>query len=396
MKLTKMVGAVTAWICLSVVTLAIADETPDWVKSLREGEVPGKAFPRESADQWMKANLIPGETTKAEVFELLGDPAKQKTKIPRGAHDLDRPERDQVESIQYVLWYGDRVNWGALNIDFDRDSGKLVNFGIGSCVCGFCPHVLAHDGDRWRLEGKMLAGCVGAENEGNDLLVLPRLKVSTEGIARVRLANWAPEVEELREPRLFAVALLPGEELDAGIDGKPVVWRPIREFYSESVKPMGGGLDGHPNADVLVLELKNTSALERYLRGVFLDDAPDNLGTSLTVDFGTVGSAEVRAVGTKFLRRVVVPIPDGATAVDFHGHDEFWFSRRAWLGQRESVDGRSAWTSPTESAAQSLRLNPLDTENLSFPVSLEGKLGFALQLSGFYCFDETAIRSAGR
>lgn len=263
-------------------------------------------------------------------------------------------------------------------VNFDPETQLLVNFGIGRSICGFCPHILAHDGAKWRLEGKMLAGCVGADRPGRDLLVLPRL-TSENGIARVQLANWAPEIEHLRDPQLLAVSLRVGEELDVDREGNPVVWTPLREGALPNLDLAGG--------DLLVLELTNTSELENYLRGVFLDDQPEDRSTNLTVDFGTAGSVAIEAVGTKFLRRVVVQIPEGATSAKLGGEEPFWFNRRAWIGNQASIEGRSAWASPTNFESGEFRLNPTETAELRFPIELSGSLRFALSLSGFYTFE---------
>lgn len=352
-------------------------QDPPWVVELRAGKIPGPKFDAEKAEKWLVERLKPGQTTKTEVFQLLGDPKKQKTKAPIFAHDLDRPERDEIEVFQYLLAIPDLANRTSLKVQFDSRSGILLDFGISHAICGFCPHIFAHDGENWRLEGKMLAGRIGASRTGHDSLILPRLKPKN-GVAKVRISNIAPEIERLHDPQLLAVALREGEELDVDHFGDPAVWTPKEEGDLAELRMSGG--------EVLVLEIANTAELEKYLRGVFLDGEPTDRSTDLVVDFGHVGTVEIPAVGTKFLRRVVVPIPAGARRAELGGEQSFWFVRRAWTGGQASIEDRSTWISPKRGPHE-FELNPLESVDLEFPIEMSERLGFALRLNGFYTFE---------
>ena len=79
----------TNWLIIAVaVGLAAASnlqaQYPDWVVELRAGKTPGLKYEHKTAEKWLDEQLKPGETTKTEVFQLLGDPKKQKTKTPGG------------------------------------------------------------------------------------------------------------------------------------------------------------------------------------------------------------------------------------------------------------------------------------------------------------------------
>ena len=110
-------------------------------------------------ERWLRQTFVPGRTTQDEVIGIFG----------RGYIDLDRPVRDGVISFEYDLRkLGVRGLGWYLVFDFTPGRRLLrwydpMHLGI----CGFCPHVFADDG-RWRLEGKALAGCVGAGREGTD------------------------------------------------------------------------------------------------------------------------------------------------------------------------------------------------------------------------------------
>src|SRR5262249_28951447 len=149
-------------------------------------------------------------------------------------------------------------------LDFDTKTDRLLRKGtkeVSGGICGFCPHVFAADAHGWRLEGKLLAGCVGEAAEGTDTLLLPRA-TAAGGVVRVRLCNLAQEIEYLDEARLGAVRLARDEELDVGNDGRPFVWLPSRELRTEGAVPAEIRLPANAPNRVLVLEVRNTSAFE--------------------------------------------------------------------------------------------------------------------------------------
>ena len=91
----------------------------------------------------MAKNVVRCRTgTRADIVACFG-------KYPQ---DLDRPPRDGIQTVEYLLY-----NWsssGAMVVfDFDPETGILQDWQISDWICGYCPHILASDGD-WRLEGK--------------------------------------------------------------------------------------------------------------------------------------------------------------------------------------------------------------------------------------------------
>ncbi len=104
-------------------------------------------------ESWLSEVLIKGRTTRNDILVLLGPALK----------DLDRPKRDAIISVQYEM--GDSASSTTLVFDFDPTNGVLTGWSTSWAICGFCPHVYADDG-RWRLEGKLLAGCIGPRSRG--------------------------------------------------------------------------------------------------------------------------------------------------------------------------------------------------------------------------------------
>jgi hypothetical protein len=148
---------------------------------------------RHRFDLWMAENVVRGWTTRTEIVTWFG-------KYPQ---NLDRPRRDGILTMEHLL-YGDRTYSGMMAVfDFDPVTSILQDWQLSYCECGYCPPILASDG-QWRLEGKMLAGRIGPSREGPDLLLLPRL-VPRDQVLRVRLANWAPELEYIDQVWLGVV-----------------------------------------------------------------------------------------------------------------------------------------------------------------------------------------------
>ncbi len=122
--------------------------------------------------------------------------------------------------------------------DFDPETGILQDWQISDWICGYCPHVLASDGE-WRLEGKMLAGRVGATREGPDTLLLPRLVPRGQAL-RIRLANWAPEMEYIDQVQLGVVPCDWGWDVDMDCEGEPYVWKEMHRTELEPDRQVAG------------------------------------------------------------------------------------------------------------------------------------------------------------
>jgi hypothetical protein len=349
-----------------------------------------REYPREESTflRWLKETVRTGRTTQREILDLLGTRCKY----------LDRPARDGVFAFEYDLaTLGVRsVQEGFLVFEFDRRDRVLEYYFLSLGVCGFCPHVFADDG-AWRLEGKLLAGCVGSGREGTDTLLLPRA-LPRHGKVRVRLANHAPEVEFLDSVVLGRVALGVGEEVDVDSVGRPYLWTPAREITEASrapTVPLGSG-----PGRVLVLEVRNTTAFEYAMREHFLGGAPEPAGAALPVTFDDDGTHKLAPVGSKFLRRVVVPVPPRARAAHLPGTNPLWEIRRAWSGTGRIAEAGTFWHAPVAPATAAdllrqpdgrrLRLDPAREVVLTFtaPDFLfgGGRWGFLLRFTGYYEF----------
>lgn len=377
----------------------VAPEVKPMLIYLRRGEG-GRFNPGERTTGYLgpllQQVLVKGSTTQAQVTRLFG----------RSFENLDRPERDAITSIEYVL--GGAGASVSIVLDFEGARPVLSDWSLSYAICGFCPHVYADDGS-WRLEGKMLAGCIGAENEGADTLLLPRLKPQ-KGRLRVKLANLAPEVEYIDVVQLGVVDLDVGEELDVDTQGQPVAWRPVREARAGMVPKSDGkesfslDLERSGNDTVLVFEARNTSAFERAMRRFVFgeDERPPQPSLSVAFDDGT--RYEVPPVGTKFLRRIVVPAPAEARSLRVDAAKDLWLVRRIWVGVGRKVGGDVTWQSPLEQSegdpasagalvhrdGQRLRLERMQEVELSFAeppaASGGGRRGYVLRMSGYYEF----------
>lgn len=354
------------------------------LKPLREGRTPENPDV-EAFKTWFARTVSKRKTTRAEVTAILGPHAR----------NLDRPDRDGVKTYEYFLGPpGNSGRWYYLVVDFDASTDVLLDWGISCWICGYCPHVYARDHTgSWRLEGKLLAGCVGHRNAGTDVLVLPRLAGRGRDI-RVMLANSAPEIEILERPELASVSLQDGEELDVTADGKLAVWKPLKE------SPVGLRSDGsgHVTAtividrglkpDVAVLELKNTARFEAAMRNRILAGRNDFPSACLAVRHGGQRTHVVRPVGTKFLRRVVVPLSGKATQIELSAQEGLWFIRRLWFGSLRRHPLPVRWR-PARGVTH-CRLEPMTHRILRFPPPEDHgrgqRLGHALRLHGYYEF----------
>jgi hypothetical protein len=351
---------------------------------------------------WMASNIVRGQTTQADIVLYFG----------RDFHSLDRPPRDGIQTIEYHL-YGN--NWTFdqyVAFDFDSRSGILQDWHTPVSICGFCPHVLADDG-QWRLEGKMLAGRVGRDREGSDTLLLPRLVPQNQRLG-VRLANWAPETEYIDQVQLGVVPCEPGCEVDMDEEGRPYLWKESRAAELEALSQDGDGwalsVDGPAAGRVLVLEGRNTGKFEAAMRqAVFQPGAPWP-AASLALAFDDGSGRELLPVGTKFLRRIVVPVPPDARTLRISAPTEMWLVRRAWLGHGHMAQD-VAWLAATEASGveadapamlrhrdeQRLVLAPMQQVDLRFTApetALEKRSHqFVLRMWGYYELLPTARES---
>lgn len=330
---------------------------------------------------WVEKRLKNGETTLDEAVRIFGDPMDKEAS--NGISNLDRPDRDKLISLQFPI--PNYHLYTHLVLHFDPDSKKLIETEVSYAICGFCPHVYAFDGN-WRLEGKMLAGCIGSENSGTDTLLLPRLRAEN-GALRIKVANLAPEIEFVRDLKLASIPLQAGEELDTDSEGNPVVWTPTQEFAATWEN--GAVMAPAAGSQVLVLEVKNSAEFETAMRRVFLDGQEESRETNLSIHFDNRTVTQVRPVGTKLLRRVVVEIPPGATQARIVAEGDFWSMRRFWTGAKGNPERTTAWS--TSSPQGSITLHPMEEQVLEFPAPAEllpagWRWAYALRMSGYYDF----------
>lgn len=344
--------------------------------------------------QWLARILVKGGTTQDEIVARFG----------KGYDDLDRPARDNTITLQYRAGYYGRET--RIVFDFHRDTHVLIDWSISEAICGFCPHVFAFDG-RWRLEGKMLAGCIGSLHKGTDTLLVPRL-TARDGRLRVRLSNLAPEVEFIDGVQLGEVALSRNEELDVGQAGELYAWAPSATLPlqpDEREGPSAYSVSWHESSqpNVIVLEVRNTSEFEEMMRDAILRGA-ERQPSSLRVDLGGGETRLVEPVGTKFLRRVVLPVPEGCRSVRIQAPGGFWRVNRVFLGRGRIVDHETVWTTgmlpETPNSAESRRLAPIDYRRLRLDPNDEVVLDFkeerqakrdevlryVLRMTGYYEF----------
>jgi hypothetical protein len=349
---------------------------------------------------WMDHNVIRGKTTEADIVTWFG----------KDFQNLDRPGRDDVRTIEYQLL--NDYSWGRVVVfDFDPRTRILRDWQYSDWLCGFCPHVLADDG-HWRLEGKMLAGRLGAEREGSDTLLLPRLLPQNHTLA-IRVANWAAEMEYIDQVQLGVVPCEPGWDVDMDDEGQPYVWKAKGAVAVESARQRQDGDGwvlsvGDPGTDrVIVLEVRNTGEFESAMRKAVLRPGAPWPPALLSVAFDDGTTRHVHPVGTKFLRRIVVPVPSGGRTVKLSAPAQMWLLQRAWLGEGRLAPD-VAWLSGTgaeganvdavrllrDRDAERLVLGPMEEVDLHFrapePASPMPNQPFILRMWGYYEFLPTA------
>src|SRR5262249_50291575 len=147
---------------------------------------------------------------------------------------------------------------------------------------------------------------------------------------------------------LGAVAAEYGQELDVDCRNKLYVWRSTKAIAMPSPEVRAGRdqwripFDSDRRPSVIVLELRNTEKFQNDMRKAHRDEIPE-----LNAFLDVAGSSErvvVAPVGTKFFRRVVIPLAAGAREVQLSGPAGMWWVRRAWLGQGQPA--HVTWLAP--------------------------------------------------
>jgi len=348
----------------------------------------------ESAKNWLKENVTIGKSTKRDIFDMIYSIAPANS-LNTTFIDLDRPEKDNIEAYEYLLPYSSYGNETYLVLYFDKENTTLKEYTFSHWICGFCPHIFANDG-RWRLEGKMLPSCIGKENEGTDTLLLPRLKESKDGLLKIKISNLAPEIEYINKTELLRIPLNDKEELDIDNQGYPIVWKPQNKHkthfisfgtltHSQSIADIK--IQHNPANDVAVFEVRNTFEFELAMRRKYLQNLKVERETNLIVDFGNNKIEKIKPVGTKFLRRVVIPLPQQTNKIEIKFFDNFWHMERMWIGSKRDVT--SEWMKPIEN--QSIRLEPMEDKIIEFRPQGKSKTrsGYALRMFGHYEFINT-------
>jgi hypothetical protein len=195
------------------------------------------------------------------------------------------------------------------------------------------------------------------------------------------------------------IGLDDGEQLDVSVSGRPVVWRSQEEIPLALPPAVNGAseltvnVDPAAGSDVVVLEVRNTSAFEAEMRQVFLAGKREDRKTTLRVGLAGGGSVEIQPVGTKFLRRVVVPLPERTTSITLKAPGDFWFTRRLWIGKQADRKRAVIWRRPVD--AKAIRLSAMEDAVLEFPAGRERekrekdsakRVGYALRIQGYYDF----------
>jgi hypothetical protein len=178
---------------------------------------------------------------------------------------------------------------------------------------------------------------------------------------------------------------------------------------------MRADLGSSAEARVLVLEVRNTAAFEAAMRQALFGPVERLPAAALQVEVGEAAPREVRPVGTKFLRRVVLPLPPGNGSVRFSAPRDWWLLRRLWVGRvRDMAEGvvwqpPSSVRGPTPDALrlllaadrQGVRLEPFQEMELEFPepgpAGGATRWGYVVRMSGYYEFvSDPGAAGAGR
>lgn len=286
---------------------------------------------------------------------------------------------------------GDGTNGSAIVYYFDSETKLLIDSHRSFWFCGFCPHILVRQ-TAWQLQGKMLAGCIGKERRGPDAMVLRGLE-SLGGTLDIRLANWAPEVEHLDDIALGIVPLRDGEDIELDRERKPWLVTQSRltvPFHLGSRRGKDTWIMDRESSkvgNVLILELRNTGDFEAAMRDAVFNNRPWP-DADLTVRFDTGETIILPPVGTKFPRRIAIPIPAASSNIILTGPAARWHIRRAWLAHGAPACDVVWIPAPMRPAA----LQPLDQVDLTFaiPPAVQGRAGAILRMTGHYDFVDAA------
>lgn len=152
---------------------------------------------------------------------------------------------------------------------------------------------------------------------------------------------------------LGVVPCEPGYEVDVDEEGHPYVWKALRAVEVEPIRSVDGR-DGwtlfveEPMAGrVIVLEVRNTGEFESAMRKAVFHPGTPWPPADLFLTFDDSTCRALQLVGTKFLRRIVVPVPAEARTLRISAPAKMWWVRRAWLGQGH-VAQDVMWLSATE------------------------------------------------
>ena len=98
--------------------------------------------------------------------------------------------------------------------------GQVVTNIQGGSACGgsSCPHVLAHDGERFVLQGEGLTGAINQGAQRADALVLPALR-PMKGEYLVRLSTALPERDYIDSASLELIDHPPGSRIALDTEG---------------------------------------------------------------------------------------------------------------------------------------------------------------------------------
>jgi len=239
---------------------------------------------------------------------------------------------------------------------------------------------------------------------------MPRV-VGRDGQVKVKVANVAPEIEFIDQVELGRVPLAEREQLDVGHDGVPYAWQPVHELApmfgtnSDGRRFCEVDLGRHSRNDVVVLEVRNTSTFEKVMRQFVLRGGEEPKATEIELQFDGGSTIDIEPVGTKLLRRVVVPIPEGVQQLRVSLRPELWLVPRMWIGKGHEASSQTEWQSPTIAIGpvsnasslistvdeQRLSLAPMQEVELCFPGrtrdALAGRVGYVVRMTGYYTFE---------
>jgi hypothetical protein len=175
-----------------------------------------------------------------------------------------------------------------------------------------------------------------------------------------------------------------------------------RERVTEGTQELVAEANREAGENLIVLEIRNTGEFESDMRRYFLDNGPLPVGTELRIVFDNGCEQAIPAVGTKFFRRIVVPLPSGVRSARVFVPGRMWWVKRGWLGRGQPAP--VVWQPPFEARAENLQarrildptdggefiLNPAEQVDLVFRVPRLSppsvRQGYVLRMRGYYEF----------